>query len=231
AKGVLEVKNRSIRLPRELERVFSLVDGKSTVAEMLQRNGHSAEEMGQALAKLTREGFIKVFSTGPAESASASRSSVDLNETIRMRPGTPAATSASGVGRRSDLADLDFTSPESLSKLNQVAEARARAEAEAKARAEAQSRARHESEARAAREAKAKLMAQAQAQAEAKARAEAEARARAAGIAREKAEADARAATEAKARGEAAARMRAALELEERYEGAVKARTEAEARA
>ena len=38
AKGVLEVKNKTIRLPRELERVFALVDGKSTVAEMLQRN-------------------------------------------------------------------------------------------------------------------------------------------------------------------------------------------------
>src|SRR5690606_28445590 len=206
AKGVLEVKNKTIKLPRDLERVFSLVDGKSTVAEMLQKNTNLVyEELDQALAKLTNDGFIKIFSTGPApEAAAPAAQPIDFDETIRVRPLAARMKDSAGAGdKRSDLADLDFTSPESLSKLNQVAEARARAEAEAKARAEVQSRARHESEARAAMEAKAKLAAQAQAQAEARARAEAEAQVRAAALAREKAEAEARAATEAQERSDA----------------------------
>ena len=69
AKGVLEVKNKTIRLPRDLENVFGLIDGKSTVAEMLQKNDSlSFEEMTQALEKLATDGFIKVFSMGGAPS-------------------------------------------------------------------------------------------------------------------------------------------------------------------
>src|SRR5690606_37902007 len=87
AKGVLEVKNKTIRLARDLERVFSLVDGKSTVSEMLQRNSSMAyEELDQALEKLTHEGFIKVFSTGAAPASTAPAPAINPNETIRMRP-------------------------------------------------------------------------------------------------------------------------------------------------
>jgi hypothetical protein len=165
AKGVLEVKNKTIRLSREFERVFSLVDGKSTVTEMLEKaNGMAYEDLGPALDKLAQDGFIKVFSAGAGAAAAAPQAD-DPNETVRMRTPTIRLNEVQpGAAARSDLSDLDFTSPESLNKLNQVAEARARAEAEAKARAavEAQARARHESEARAAMEAKAKLVAQAQ---------------------------------------------------------------------
>ena len=37
AKGVLEIRNRTVKLSRELNRVFLLVDGKSTVADMLAK--------------------------------------------------------------------------------------------------------------------------------------------------------------------------------------------------
>lgn len=127
AKGVLEIRNRTVRLPRDLERVFTLVDGKSTVAEMLSKDdGISSEEIGLALEKLATEGLIKIFSTDAAPNPPAQNAAFNPNEAMRTR--AYAAPRAAEVPQtRSDLADLDFTSPESLCKLNQVAEARARA--------------------------------------------------------------------------------------------------------
>ena len=79
AKGVLEVRNRTIRLPRELERVFSLVDGKSSVSEILSKSdGMAYDDLVSALTKLTKEGFVKVFSTGPMPSSAAPQSTLLL---------------------------------------------------------------------------------------------------------------------------------------------------------
>ena len=93
AKGVLEVKNKTIKLPRDLERVFSLVDGKSTVEEILSRNtGMAYEEIDQALAKLTNEGFIKIFSSGaPPAILSASSALAAPVAGLNSPSGTPSS--------------------------------------------------------------------------------------------------------------------------------------------
>ena len=113
AKGVLEVKNKTIRLPRELGLLFLAVDGKSRVTDLAEKSGLAEEQLPAALEKLVADGYIKIF----------------------------AATQApSGAAGAEDL-DLDFTSPAKVALLNTEAESRAKAEAEAKARAEAAARA------------------------------------------------------------------------------------------
>ena len=52
AKGVLETRSKTGRLSRELNRVFLMVDGKSTVSEMFAKDGGLEEsKLQDALAK------------------------------------------------------------------------------------------------------------------------------------------------------------------------------------
>src|SRR5512147_756017 len=92
AKGVLEIRNKTIRLPRDLGAVFISVDGKSTVADLVRKSGVDEAKFHEALDKLVSDGYIKIFST-PAAAPSA------------------AEPQTEGF-------DLDFTSPEAVVKLN-----------------------------------------------------------------------------------------------------------------
>jgi len=202
AKGVQEVKNRSIRLPRESALVFLAVDGKCTVAELPGKTRLEEAAVLQAIEKLTADGYIKVF-----QEQAASKPAGD------------------------ESLDLDFTSPAALAKLNVEVTARGQAEAAAKARALTAAREAAEARARQEAEAKARAAAEQKAQAEAQARLKAEAAARSATEARAKAEAEANAATEAKARAEAEARANIALEAKTKADAEAKARAEAEQKA
>ena len=162
AKGVLEIKNKTVKLPRDLGLVFLSVDGKSTLAELAQKSGMPENKLGEALDKLIAGGYIKVFLTSA--------------QTVTQR----AAPQEGGL-------DLDFTSPEAMATLNTEAETRAKAEAEARARAQAAARAAAEAKVRQETEARARAMAEARMKAEAEAKARAEAAAQAASEARAKA--------------------------------------------
>ena len=103
-KGVLEVKNRTAKLTREEGTVFMMVDGKSTIADLIKKSGMAEMRLHYAIEKLTADGFIKVFST-PAPPAGP--------------PPATAATMASVVPAGQPSGDdLDFTSPTTMSKLN-----------------------------------------------------------------------------------------------------------------
>jgi hypothetical protein len=115
AKGVLEVKSRTIRLPRELGLVFLAVDGKSTLADLPQKARIDEATLNEALEKLIADGYVKVFFEPPAAGEAATAPGGDM--------------------------DLDFTSPAAVAELNNEAELRTKAEAAAKARAEAAARA------------------------------------------------------------------------------------------
>ena len=116
AKGVLEVKNKTVKLPRDLGLAFLAIDGKSTLAELVQKSRMPEDKFSEAVDKLIADGYIKIFYS-PAEPASPS-----------------AAPLEGGL-------DLDFTSPEAMTTLNLEAEVRTKAEAQAKARAQAAARA------------------------------------------------------------------------------------------
>lgn len=206
-KGVLEMNSKA--LSKDLAAALSLVDGKSTVAEICGKSTRlSPENLKNALEKLDQDGYIRVF-LAPARPAA--------------KPGSTPAV-AEGF-------DLDFTGSTSKAELEAKAEAAARAKVEAEKRAkaetEAKTRAEAEARAKAAREAQAKQEAEAKAKIEAAARAKAEAEARA----RAEAEARARAEAEARAKTEAAARLRAEAEARARQEAEARAKAEAELKA
>src|SRR5665647_1569761 len=115
AKGVLEIKNKTVKLPRDLGLVFLAVDGKSTFAELVQKSRIPENKLSEALDRLIADGYIKVFLSS-AQTA------------------TPRAAPQEGG------LDLDFTSAEVMATLNAEAETRAKAEAEARARAQAAAR-------------------------------------------------------------------------------------------
>ena len=216
-KGVLEVKNRTAKLTREEGTVFMMVDGKSTVADLLKKSGMGDMRLNYAIEKLTTDGFIKIFSA-PAPVAGP--------------PPATAATMASVVpAGQTSSDDLDFTSPTTMSKLNAEAAVRTKAEAEAKARALAAARAAAEAKVRQEAEARARALAEAKAKAESEAKLKAEAAARAAAEARIKAEAEAKAAANAQTRAAAEARVKAAMEAKARADAEAKARAEAETQA
>jgi hypothetical protein len=215
-KGVLEMKNKTTKLPRDAGMVFLAVDGKSTAADLLRRSGMDEKKLHPILEKLVADGFIRVF-TAPESPKPAAATAATL-----------AAGSIPGPGVEDDL---DFTSPTAMSKLNAEAESRAKAEADAKARALAAARAAAEAKVRQEAEARARSQAEAKAQSEAEARAKAEAAVKAAADARTKAEAEARSAADARAKAEAEGRIKAAMEAKARAEAEAKARAEAEARA
>ena len=213
-KGVLEIKNKTSKLPRDAGMVFLAVDGKSTAANLLRKSGMEERKLHEILEKLTTDGFIRV---------------VAVQETAR--PAAPALAQAGPIPGPGAEDDLDFTSPTAMSKLNAEAVTRSKAEADAKARALAAARAAAEAKVRQEAEARARAQAEAKAQSESEAKLRAEAAAKAAAEARAKAEAEVKAAANAQARAEAEARIKTAMEAKARADAEAKARAEGEIRA
>ena len=61
-KGVLEIKNKTSKLPRDAGMVFLAVDGKSTAANLLRKSGLEERKLHEILGKLTADGFIRMVS-------------------------------------------------------------------------------------------------------------------------------------------------------------------------
>jgi hypothetical protein len=213
-KGVLEIKNKTSKLPRDAGMVFLAVDGKSTAANLLRKSGIEARKLHEILEKLTADGFIRA---------------VTVQDTAK--PAAPATAPAGPIPGPGAEDDLDFTSPAAMSKLNAEAVTRSKAEADAKARALAAARAAAEAKVRQEAEARARAQAEAKAQSESEGRLRAEAAAKAAAEARAKAEAEVKAAANAQARAEAEARIKTAMEAKARADAEAKARAEGEIRA
>ena len=68
SKGVLEVKNKTIKLPRDLGMVFVAVDGKSTFSDLVSKSGISAKKLEEAVERLVADGLHRIedanFGTG-----------------------------------------------------------------------------------------------------------------------------------------------------------------------
>ena len=65
SKGVLEIKSKTIRLPRNLGLVFLAVDGRSPLSQLAQTTGLDQSSLTQALHKLVDDGYIRVFYEPP----------------------------------------------------------------------------------------------------------------------------------------------------------------------
>ena len=210
SKGVLEVKNKTIRLSSELGSVFVAVDGKSPFSALQGKTELDENTLQESVEKLLADGYIKIFFQPIVE-----RKSVELEP-------IPVGTL---------IEDLDFTSPAKVAELTSEAELRAKAEAAAKARAEAAARGAAEAKARQETEARARAAAEAKVKQELAAKLKAEEAARAATQASAKAQSDVNSATEEKAKAEAQARVRAAIEAKTKAEAEARARGAAETKA
>jgi hypothetical protein len=93
AKGILELRNKSARLSRELALVFQSVDGKATVADLLPRSGMTAAQLHQALHTLVSDGYIKTVATA-APQAPRDDSDVEFDASAEATPGASESKAA-----------------------------------------------------------------------------------------------------------------------------------------
>ena len=247
-KGMLEMKNKD--LPKDISRILTLIDGKSSVGNLLSKDDKLTEvKLREMLKKLETEGFIRIFSTGPETMFSGDLDFTKDNKGVVVseikadvyneakarqqaqsqppsRPGLTQPPPRPGLTQPPPRPGLTQPSIHDLARAE--AEARAKKEAEEKIRKEAEARTKAEADARAKKETEVK----AKAESETRLRAEAEARLRAEAEARVRTEVEAKAKREAEARlrAEAEARVRAELEAKAKREAEARLRAEAEAR-
>jgi len=107
-KGVLEIKNKAGKLAKDLVKVLTLIDGKSTVADLVAKSRLSDADMDRSLSQLSTGGYIKEFSntSGSAPSAPLESSYVDdLDFTSSLAPGKNPYQSAQTEFRQRESAD------------------------------------------------------------------------------------------------------------------------------
>jgi len=107
-KGVLEITNKAGKLAKDLVKVLTFIDGKSTVAELISKSRLSDADITRSLSQLSNGGYIKEFSntSGSAPSASSGSSYVDdLDFTSSLGPGKNPYQSAQTEFRQRESAD------------------------------------------------------------------------------------------------------------------------------
>jgi hypothetical protein len=106
-KGVLEIKNKAGKLPKDLVKVLTLIDGKSTVAELASKVKLSEAEMNKAIGELKAGGYIKEFantSTG-TQGGGAGSYVDDLDFTTSLSPSKNVYQTAQTEWRQRESAD------------------------------------------------------------------------------------------------------------------------------
>lgn len=140
-KGVLEIKNKAGKLPKDLVKVLTLIDGKSTVSDLMAKSRLGDAEMNKALGDLSTGGYIKEFANTSTGTPSGGAGSYvdDLDFTSSLSPGKNVYQNAQSEWRQRETAD------------------RAKAEQEAKRKREEEERLKKEQAAKQAREEGARL--------------------------------------------------------------------------
>ncbi|MBZ0094205.1 MAG: hypothetical protein K8H75_02335 [Sulfuricella sp.] len=252
AKGVQAITQKGKRLPADLARALSLVDGRATVEEILEKSGElPTSTLPQTLADLAKDGYLKAVAREPLTEfsiTSDTSASMVVSETIDE---TFFKVLAETEARKKLMREAAANPQEARQKAQEKAAAMAaeemmRRKIEAREAAKAEERLRQEAvqrkivETMALEEAAIKARREAENQAlrerAEKDRAEAEERARREAEERAAKEAEIRAAAERKAREEVEERARQEAEQQKvadakaREEAERKAREEAEAR-
>src|SRR4051812_563160 len=78
AKGILEARNKSAKLPRELAAVFQAIDGRATVGEIQPRVGLAMPQVHQTLNTLVTDGYIKPVTAAAHPAAAPVADAVDF---------------------------------------------------------------------------------------------------------------------------------------------------------
>ncbi|HXF15528.1 MAG TPA: hypothetical protein VN496_00910 [Burkholderiales bacterium] len=120
-KGVLEIKNKAGKLAKDLVKILTLIDGKSTVADLISKSKFSDAEMNKALSDLATAGYIKEFantSTG-TKSGGAGSYVDDLDFTSSLSPGKNVYQNAQSEWRQRETADRAKAEEEAKQKRQQ----------------------------------------------------------------------------------------------------------------
>ena len=117
-KGLLEIKSKASRLPKDQVKVLTLVDGKATLEDLVGKSRIVEVELRKILNALASTGFIKEFTSAASSSPSASPTTVpgggeaeDLDFTQVLGPvqsgqaGRVTESSARTAATRSDQAE------------------------------------------------------------------------------------------------------------------------------
>ncbi len=173
-KGVLEIKNKSGKLSKDLTRVLTLIDGKCSVADLMSKAKMSEAEIGRSIKQLEDAGYVKEFASlsgGPVSgSARADTSYVDdLDFTSSLAPGKRIYQSGQTEMRAREEADRKKAEEEARTKREEeerkkkdAAERAAREEAARLAKVEAERKAKEAAALRAREEAERKARLQAE---------------------------------------------------------------------
>jgi hypothetical protein len=190
-KGVLEIKNKGGKLSKDLTRVLTLIDGKSTVADLTSKAKLPDADIARSIKQLEEAGYIKEFSNlsgGPMSAPPADTSYVDdLDFTSTLAPGKKIYQSGQTEMRAREEAE------------------RKKAELEAKAKRDEEESKKKEATERAAREEAARL-----------AKVEAERKAKEAAALKQRAEAERKAKEQAEEMARTTRDLSRVLEVERR---------------
>ncbi len=106
-KGVLEIKNKAGKLSKDLVKVLTLIDGKSTVADLTAKARLTDAEINKALSDLTTAGYIKEFANTSTGTQGGSGGSYvdDLDFTSSLSPGKNVYQNAQTEFRQRETAD------------------------------------------------------------------------------------------------------------------------------
>lgn len=243
AKGVQAITQKGKRLPADLARALSLVDGRATVEEILEKSGEPpTSTLPQTLADLAKDGYLKAVAREPlTEFSITSDTSASMVVSETVDEAFFFKVLAETEARKKLMKEAAANPQEARQKAQEEAAAMAaeetmRRKIEAREAAEAEERLRQEAVQRKITETMALEEAAIKARREAenqslreraeKDRAEAEERARREAQEKAAREAEIRAAAERKAHEEAAAKARAEVSKQLRMEA--QAREEAE---
>src|SRR5258708_34092969 len=106
-KGALEIKNKAGKLPKDLVKVLTLIDGKSTVSDLMAKSRLGDAEMNKALGDLSTGGYIKEFANTSTGTPSGGAGSYvdDLDFTSSLSPGKNVYQNAQSEWRQRETAD------------------------------------------------------------------------------------------------------------------------------
>ena len=76
-KGVLEIKNKAGKLPKDLVKVLTLIDGKSSVSDLMSKSKLSDPDMNKALADLNTAQMNAATHEDAADSSAAAAEGLD----------------------------------------------------------------------------------------------------------------------------------------------------------
>src|SRR6185436_1508346 len=158
AKGITQVNQKSASLSKDLMKVLKVIDGKSNLAQIMEKVEMDKGPTEIAINKLLKDGFARILETRKEEADPfAAEDDFDFTAPGKIMPGSTqrvVAAAANDIGELVRQQKAVDDQKKANVEAHEAARAKARMEAEARVRAEAEAKAKGEAEQRAMEQAK-----------------------------------------------------------------------------